>query len=304
LTWLLAQHRVWRNCSVRVFVVVENVGSEVAETAAETVRKLFKQKRILANVTVEAVCLSEQMIEPYTYDLTLKMNARHNKAGYPSGGSSLPHTLDDLFRDSVTAEASTDIPSTEPTSIDSTEERSRLRRFLSKAMHPRKTWKERRSRRASRDPPRSLSQAFSRQGTITEDNEKDLLNTLNDRCRQRRAEMDIQHRRESLDDVRVMEIAGDVSDPGYEDDEEDESGSVIGDLQASPRDSSTMFERLNQVILSRSRDSSLVLMNLPDIWGTSPEDCAAYMAFCECLIRGLDKVIFVQSSGVEVVRIL
>ena len=64
-----------------------------------------------------------------------------------------------------------------------------------------------------------------------------------------------------------------------------------------------VFERLNQVILSRSKDSSLVLMNLPDVWGTDVDDCASYLAFCECLVKGLDKVVFVHSSGTEVVRI-
>jgi len=317
ITWLLAQHKVWRNCSVRVFVVVENVGEDVAEMAADTVRKLFKQKRILSNVTVEAVTLSDEMIEPYTYDLTLKMNRRRAAGGSADGPSTLPHTLDDLFEHHVDEpEEAADVePVTSAvTTEESGTEKSKFRRLLSTAMHPRRAWRERRriprSRSGSADriapEPKSLTQAFARQGTIiTEDNEKVLLDTLNQRCRQRRAEMDIEQRRDSTDDEVVS-----LDKPAatlVEEDEEEES--VLGDLipfsSTSPvNQSSATFDRLNQVIVSRSKDSSLVLMNLPDIWGTSAEDCASYMAFCECLIRGLDKVIFVQSSGNEVVRIL
>jgi hypothetical protein len=298
VTWLLAQHRVWRHCSVRVFVVVENV--EVAELAAETVRKLFRQKRILANVSVEAVTLSDEMIEPYTYDLTLKMNRRRDVTG---DGGVLPHTLDDLFanvhgdekRDGgiESEDSSTSLPQT----VDPV--KSGFRRLLSKAMHPRRAWRDRKRGNSTTAVPQSISQAFARQGAITEDNEKDLLNTLNQRCRQRRAEMDIEIRRESVDEFTGDAVGHDNSDI------ESTLGELVPLTASSPKQqSSEMFERLNQVIVSRSRDSSLVLMNLPDIWGTSAEDCASYMAFCECLIRGLDKVIFVQSSGSEVVRIL
>ncbi len=57
------------------------------------------------------------------------------------------------------------------------------------------------------------------------------------------------------------------------------------------------FEHLNKVLLSKSANSSLVLMNLPNIWGLSEEDCLSYVAYCDCLTQGLDKVIFAHGAG-------
>jgi potassium/chloride transporter 4/5/6 len=296
LTWLLAQHRVWRNCSVRVFVVVENVETKTAEEAAQTVRNLFKEKRILANVTVEAVVLSDEMVQPYTYDLTLKMDNRKAALGKPDV---VPHSLDELFFEAPTPSISSgSMPKIPEVSDESGEEtkRDRIKKILSKALHPRRSVQEYRRRKAdSTAAPtvRSVTEAFARKDTITVENEKDLLDSLNDRCRLRRQTLDAE-RKPSVD----------------QSDYEDESPkSTIGDLPTpSPLHEDigagcNVFERLNQVILSRSRESSLVLMNLPDVWGTEPDDCASYLAFCECLVKGLDKVVFVHSSGTEVVRI-
>ena len=269
LTWLLAQHRIWRNCSVRVFVVVENVTPVMAEKAADTVRKMFQQKRILCNVSVEAVVLSDDMLEPYTYDWTLRVDRRSG-----TQEDQLPHSLDELFMD-------TGIPET---SLPEKKSEGRLRRIMKKAMHPRKTLRDiRRGGKAA--PAITMAEAFNRKGAITEANERDLLDTLNQRCRLRRQEMENELQLEEGDE---------------------DCHSTVGELVSSntaTASSGSLFDRLNQVILSRSKDSSLVLLNMPDIWGTSPDDCASYLAFCECLVKGLDRVIYVHSSGNEVVQI-
>ncbi len=42
-------------------------------------------------------------------------------------------------------------------------------------------------------------------------------------------------------------------------------------------------------------------MNLPDIWNhRNPDECEKYMHYCETLVEGLDRVLFVHSSGHEV----
>jgi solute carrier family 12 (potassium/chloride transporter), member 4/6 len=285
LTWLLAQHKIWRGCSVRVFVVVENVSPEMAEAAAETVRGLFREKRILADVVVEAVILSNDMIQAYTYDYTLKVGER-KKMGATTN-TILPHTLDDLFSEHSTSE---DIKTPADDSVESAsaapKRRSRFRKIISKAL--------RRGETPEDSQPESIADAFSRQGTFTEDNEKELLDTLNARCQQRRRTLE--------------EEAGKIEEV---DEEEEDDVSVIGDLPiptlrpATPvqQKPSATFERLNQMILTKSKESSLVLLNLPDVWGTSMDDCIAYMAFCDCLVKGIDRVIFVHSAGTEVVRI-
>ena len=56
------------------------------------------------------------------------------------------------------------------------------------------------------------------------------------------------------------------------------------------------FERLNRLVLSRSQASALVLLNLPRPWSLEEEDCSIFVAFCECLSQGLNRVIFVHSA--------
>ena len=278
LTWLLAQHRMWRNCSVRVFVVVENVTPAMAEMAADTVRRMFQQKRILCNVSVETVILSDEMLEPFTYDWTLRVDRRGTQD--VNASPHLPHSLDELFLEAG-------IPAQEAnSSVAVANSEGRLRRILKKAMHPRKVLRDirRGGKKTAAPQVKTLNEAFNRKGAITEANERDLLDTLNQRCRLRRQEME-----------------NELEDPDA--DNESTLGDLVSPSQPAPTNTSSLYERLNQVILSRSKDSSLVMLNMPDIWGTSPDDCASFLAFCECLVKGLDRVIFVHSSGNEVVQI-
>ena len=60
------------------------------------------------------------------------------------------------------------------------------------------------------------------------------------------------------------------------------------------------FEHLNKVLLSKSANSSLVLMNLPNLWGLSEQDCLSYVAYCDCLTQGLERVIFAHGAGNEI----
>jgi len=49
----------------------------------------------------------------------------------------------------------------------------------------------------------------------------------------------------------------------------------------------------------RSSSASLVVMNLPEIWGVEEDsDCESFMAFVDALTRGLScDVVFVHSSS-------
>ena len=64
------------------------------------------------------------------------------------------------------------------------------------------------------------------------------------------------------------------------------------------------FRRLNMIIQARSRRAELVIMNLPDIWDhEDPAECEHYVQCCESLVSGLDRVLFVHSSGYEIFNI-
>ncbi|KAF4728143.1 hypothetical protein FOZ62_028200 [Perkinsus olseni] len=73
----LKQHNVWRGCQVRVLLVMEHADDEATETAKSNLRKLLTGHRLLDNVVIEVVVLHDDaMIEPYTYDWTMKVNNR------------------------------------------------------------------------------------------------------------------------------------------------------------------------------------------------------------------------------------
>jgi len=59
-------------------------------------------------------------------------------------------------------------------------------------------------------------------------------------------------------------------------------------------------KKLNHAIHSRSKRSELVVMNMPDLWGTGLAEANSYMSYCDSLTDGLERVLFVQSSGHEI----
>jgi solute carrier family 12 (potassium/chloride transporter), member 4/6 len=64
------------------------------------------------------------------------------------------------------------------------------------------------------------------------------------------------------------------------------------------------FERLNRLILSHSLNATLIIINLPDIWSATEQDCLIYLAYCECMTQGLDRVLFVHSAPDESLNFL
>ena len=59
------------------------------------------------------------------------------------------------------------------------------------------------------------------------------------------------------------------------------------------------YQMLNRIVRAKSAESALVLMNLPHVWGVEEEDCLAWLAYCECLTMGIQRVLFVHSAGHE-----
>jgi hypothetical protein len=60
--------------------------------------------------------------------------------------------------------------------------------------------------------------------------------------------------------------------------------------------------KLNNLIVERSHDASLVIVNLPAP-PTEPGQEENYMEFLDVLTEGLDRVVMVRGSGLEVVTI-
>lgn len=60
----------------------------------------------------------------------------------------------------------------------------------------------------------------------------------------------------------------------------------------------TSSSNLNQLIKGKSKDSQLVVLNLPDPLRNIPPE--AYMEYCEGIVKGIRRVLFVHGTGNEV----
>merc|ERR1712072_70950 len=70
--------------------------------------------------------------------------------------------------------------------------------------------------------------------------------------------------------------------------------------RASPAFREEWCWKLNQIIHARSKRAELVVVNLPDLWSTEPEEVLMFMAYCDTLTCGLERVLFVHSTGHEI----
>mmetsp|Transcript_100520 Transcript_100520/g.324389 ORF Transcript_100520/g.324389 Transcript_100520/m.324389 type:complete len:314 (-) Transcript_100520:157-1098(-) len=76
--------------------------------------------------------------------------------------------------------------------------------------------------------------------------------------------------------------------------------SSTGDRSSKHGDNVVSFSKLNEIIYTRSKRAQLVVMNLPDIMGTETEEVKKFMSYCDTLTKGLERVLFVHSSGHEI----
>jgi len=362
MCWLLMNHRIWRNCHLRVFTVTEDVSAERAKKAAQALTRTLRQRR-LVDVEVEVILADDDMIEPFTYDWTLRVEDRHKflQRLHPgrSAKESIPLEIDDLFaleeedRNTVVDEEEKDL-----------EDRTRVAvsdvRTESEGMRRRKHTHEIRTVRDSaesessvkvdrveRDPfrPRyipgfhldgntpddelstTMSEIKHVSGTLVVDTDPRVNQDSNSSSTVPVDEA--QRKPEAREDEIIShvcaagkgasEVSGGAKSPLMSEAQSSEKifeSSSSSDRaergpawkrpkqrhwNASEEPSDTRsFAKLNEIVLSRSKRAQLVIMNLPDLWGTEPEEVKSYMSFCETLTSGLDCVLFVHSSGHEI----
>ncbi|XP_065368009.1 solute carrier family 12 member 5-like [Calliphora vicina] len=120
------------------------------------------------------------------------------------------------------------------------------------------------------------------------------------------------HENESKDDENNISKAFEANDDNREknkdDDDEDGDGSNDEYVEKKPNEMNVRrmhtAVKLNEVIVNKSQDAQLVIMNLPgppkDI---NPARESNYMEFLEVLTEGLEKVLMVRGGGREVITI-
>eukprot|EP00400_MALV-I_sp_L67-5_P000831 gene831-243_t len=340
MSWLLQQHKVWRSTHLRVFTITESVQPEMAEMAGKRLTDLLRRKKLL-DVEVEVVVLQDELIEPYTFDWSLRVEERHRyiqALNLKRGSTTMPMELDELFEDGSPDHSSSKAPDADDFGGFAAElKRTQTKEAIHPSMHDRlRTWdalkksndqitktdkdhlKQYLKRRMSLNYEHmQTGEGAGRAGAITSPTAGVLFecamkleskNNYNESNEQR-----IMHpsaSRDSLDSAQ----SDDYNSPTHTDKlySLPEGSSVSPSVSASHTNSpgstrrsrkpakSDKFELLNQIILERSAGADLVMLNLPDVWGTTDSDCLQYMAYCECLTKNLPRVLFIHSTGHEV----
>ncbi|CAE7714977.1 SLC12A4 [Symbiodinium microadriaticum] len=247
LSWLLTQHRNWRQSQIRVFTLAEDVSEEKAKAAGEFLSRTLRERRLF-DVEVEVILADDAMIQPYTYDWTWRVEGRHQFLSSlrvePAAAESIPLEIDDLF---VVDENS--CVSADP-----------------------------------RDPPCSSTSSRSVDSRCSDPEDSQPGNVMVSDCRTDRSTKETGHVMRNRCHTRV-------SQPPLP---------MCARLPPAPEFTNLeSCARLNQVVLSRSSEADLVVLNLPDQWGTEAHKARAFMTYCNTLTAGLRHVMFVHSSGHE-----
>jgi len=267
LSWLLSQHRVWRSCHLRVFTVAENVSQSCAQGAAEVLTHTLRQRRLF-NVDVEVILLDHDIIEPYTFDWTLRVEDRHRflRELHPNLRQlePIPLEIDDLF-------------------------------CMESDPQPR--------------PPSSIVASPRSQKRSHPDEEGRAEVKVSDCRKINGASGDLRgHKLGCRSHAHGNDSAGVSSASACH--QSSASVAPVGDstgaASAPPMRSTSPFEsielgqKLGQIVQSRSKRAQLVVMNLPDLWGTEDDEVRKYMRYCDALTQGLERVLFVHSTGREI----
>mmetsp|Transcript_17676 Transcript_17676/g.37847 ORF Transcript_17676/g.37847 Transcript_17676/m.37847 type:complete len:1040 (-) Transcript_17676:442-3561(-) len=322
LSWLLAQHRVWRSCHLRVFTVAENVSEERATGAAEMLSRTLRDRN-LCDVDVEVLLLDDAMIEPYTYDWTLRVEERHRflQQLNPNARSvePIPYEIDDLFdmhEDSRQLQATE--PSQQQQASSSTSKRDLLKNL------PKKTESEEDKNdvkvsdcRTAADKTELGAGDFgsmrNHEGRVRTKTREHLPATLETKgagssCSSSTG-LGMQDTNSSANVQNSVSQGGwsqsstahpPVVQPSEAPDSIAAAEAELLRQAVSPFQSLELCNMLGGMIHQRSKRAQLVVMNLPDVWGTEADELLNYVRYCDTLTKGLERVLFVHSSGKEI----
>jgi len=375
LSWLLVQHRLWRQCQLRIFTVAESVSEEQAKAAAEMLSKTLRARR-LADVEVEVILADDEMIEPYTYDWTLRVEERHKflQTLHPTIGGggeaprkeALPLEIDDLFqmeadhREGVRFDENMDMeaPSPHANAVQVTNMRSKSGPLPTEYQNSaemrgkRKIFKQDKpiefedgSAAPSPKPPSTTTAGASSSSSSSMPTPRMVVGretsppgSPNSRpAHAPSVASNIDHlpalpegkpldaptsKIVSLDDFTADSYRGSHHQSAAT---SASSGAIPGttpmgaappnhdplrsgpipcpsstNLPTPQHGNAEAFQKLNTLIYGRSKRAQLVVMNLPDLWGTSPDEVHKFMSYCDTLTKGLERVLFVHSSGHEI----
>jgi len=306
LSWLLVQHRVWRKCHLRVFTITEGVSEGQAKNAAEMLTKTLRHRRLF-DVDVEVIIADDELLKPYSYDSTLRAEERHKfleraQQGQPLDlrrTESIPLEIQDLFQMESVPESR---EMRQPGSLNSLGDHSGLghivvsdaRRSSIDSCHGKSAPKSRPAEPVAKEQPPAQGQAVIDHGG----DEEDVLEGSKSENEGSQSEpppspsqtsSSPRKRPHSRDLLHGM--VGINNQPA-----------VKEKRQAIVWDETTQecVDILNQIIFQRSKRAELVVVNLPELWGDTPDQVHHFMSYCEALTRNLERVLFVHATGQEI----
>jgi len=326
LAYLLVQHKVWRRCHLRVFTITEGVTQEKAQLAAKMLTKTLRQRRLF-DVDVEVILADHEMLENYTYDRTLKAEERRkymeqlhelhpSDPRYDKNAHMLTvDEIDDIFQmdDDEVARQMKSVQSVGASDQDLDDELaghiavsdvrgqdlSKFQRQMSTTTadlfndkSPNGTGGTAPDKTPSGElPPRAVS------GELPLSN---LPVTADELPRAFASKTSVGSKPSVLKGLTSPVMKPDTHKAGETNGSTKDESTHRQESAQRHAESMASFIGLNQIIQPRSKRAELVIMTLPDLWSTEDSEIRKFMSYCDALTKGLDRVMFVHSTGHEI----
>ncbi|XP_060516403.1 solute carrier family 12 member 4 isoform X2 [Cylas formicarius] len=267
LPFLLKQHRTWKNCKLRIFTVAQMEDNSIQ--MKKDLKTFLYHLRIEAEV--EVVEMMDSDISAYTYERTLMMEQRNQ----------MLRELRLNKKESLgVVETMADLDHL------ATEDKLPLVQSLVDQHHP------------NIDAKIPSKVRFQEPSAGDDNKNAEPTNEPN-------AAEECENSTKEKEDLSEKESAKEYTNVNNVNKKIDESKKA----PSKPPDEDNVRRmhtavRLNEVIVNRSHDAQLVVLNLPGPpKDTKPERESNYMEFLEVLTEGLERVLMVRGGGQEVITI-
>ncbi|KAJ8918735.1 hypothetical protein NQ315_015055 [Exocentrus adspersus] len=280
LPFLLKQHRTWKNCKMRIFTVAQLEDNSIQ--MKKDLKTFLYHLRIEAEV--EVVEMMDHDISAYTYERTLMMEQRNQMLRElrlnKKESLGVVQSIVDQHHQNVDAKIATKVRFQEPGSIGdnkTAEEEPTNEPNLETKDDCDSSTKEKED---LSEKEKECTNEHNNTNSILEENNKPTTKTPKPCC-------------SMLFKKRNLNVL---------------NPSCFSELwrfrdEGNVRRMHTAV-RLNEVIVNRSHDAQLVILNLPGPpKDTKMERESNYMEFLEVLTEGLERVLMVRGGGQEVITI-
>ncbi|XP_055312434.1 solute carrier family 12 member 4 isoform X3 [Sitodiplosis mosellana] len=284
LPFLLKQHRTWKNCRMRIFTVAQMEDNSIQ--MKKDLKMFLYHLRIEAEVEVVEMMNSD--ISAYTYERTLMMEQRNQMLRElrlnKKESLGVVQTIVDHHHASDQKQA-TKVRFSEPGD--------------EKDVHD----DDGKEHDTNKEATEKGSVEYDTEKEAADNGEKDSdSNNLSNHSSPNKSAHNASELNEKDELKLSMDASNDKDSDKQSDNEENPKQSIKPDEDNVRRMHTAV--KLNEVIVNKSHDAQLVILNLPG----PPKDTrlereSNYMEFLEVLTEGLERVLMVRGGGREVITI-